>query len=350
MGHMKDRIIQQDEQGWKFRDDLFLCFRCVSDPYLKQMIKEQADEIECSFCGRMSRKVPTCISFNDFMEVYARAIFRYFDHAENEAIAWDPEDQKYVGTTYDTWDLVRDEFAPTHRENVFNAIIDSLGHHTWCEQSPYSLSHFDQYRYGWEAFCETVKHKYRYFFNSIENTDEHSETIAVPEMLDELGDLVQQYGLVDLLPIDTPLFRVRVHDPSEICNNWQSLGSPPPENCLSNRMSAAGISVFYAAMDIATAKAESFVNLKGSDKRILTGAMWKCTRELCVLDFTKLPPIPSIYSDYGRFERDRLIFLHHFVENITQPVIHDGREHIDYIPTQILIEYFRYRFRLSDNT
>jgi hypothetical protein len=59
MGYAKDRIIQQDEQGWSFRDDLSLCSRCISDPYLKQMIKDQAGEMACSFCGRTSRN-PLC--------------------------------------------------------------------------------------------------------------------------------------------------------------------------------------------------------------------------------------------------------------------------------------------------
>ena len=34
-----------------------------------------------------------------------------------------------------------------------------------------------------------------------------------------------------------------------------------------------------------------------------------------------------------------------FVKSITAPVAHDGREHIEYVPTQILTEYFRGRVK-----
>ncbi len=115
-------------------------------------------------------------------------------------------------------------------------------------------------------------------------------------------------------------------------------------------MSAAGISVFYAGMDIGTAKEETTANLDLSDDKILTGAVWTNTRPLNVLDLTKLPPVPSFYAQV-RYDRDHLLFLRDFVKSITPPVSHDGREHTEYVPTvptQILTEYFRHRYRLHD--
>ncbi len=108
MGYEKDRQIEQDEQGWDFRDDMSICHRCISDSYLKQMAKDRAREHECTFCGWTSRRAPNSIPFNDFMEVYAGALFQHYNHVENEAIAYDSEDGEYVGSTYDTWDLVRE--------------------------------------------------------------------------------------------------------------------------------------------------------------------------------------------------------------------------------------------------
>jgi hypothetical protein len=61
-----------------------------------------------------------------------------------------------------------------------------------------------------------------------------------------------------------------------------------------------------------------------------------------VLDLSSLPPVPCIF-DGSRDQRDTLLFLNEFVKSITAPVVHDGREHIDYVPTQILTEYFRRR-------
>jgi hypothetical protein len=111
-------------------------------------------------------------------------------------------------------------------------------------------------------------------------------------------------------------------------------------------MSAAGISVFYAGMDLATARAETMANLEPGDRHLFTAGTWTSSRALKVLDLTQLPPIPGFYSQW-RYDRDHLVFLRDFVKEISQPVVHDGREHIDYVPTQILTEYFRHRYKLE---
>jgi RES domain-containing protein len=111
-------------------------------------------------------------------------------------------------------------------------------------------------------------------------------------------------------------------------------------------MSAAGIGVFYGALDMATAKAETMANFEPGDGRVLTGATWTNTRPLRVLDLSRLPEIPSFYAQV-RYERDHLLFLSQFVESITQPVQHDGREHTEYVPSQIVTEYFRHRYNIS---
>jgi hypothetical protein len=103
-------------------------------------------------------------------------------------------------------------------------------------------------------------------------------------------------------------------------------------------MSAAGISVFYGAYDMATARVEASASAPAG--WALTGAAWQCSRPLQVLDLSELAAIPSIFGA-SREERGALLFLAEFVKSITAPVVHDGREHIDYVPTQVLTEYFR---------
>src|SRR3984957_1070032 len=178
MGYEKDRMIQEGEQGWRFRGGN-ICFRCISDRYLKQMVKDQASEMDCDFCLRQSRKAPISIPFDSFMEVYAVALFQYYSHAENEPIAWDSEDHEYVGTTYDTWDLVKDVIGePSENEEFVQAIIDSLGHNIWCDKSPYCLTGAELYQTSWESFCQTVKHESRYFFDDTK-PDPYSERLPV---------------------------------------------------------------------------------------------------------------------------------------------------------------------------
>jgi hypothetical protein len=43
--------------------------------------------------------------------------------------------------------------------------------------------------------------------------------------------------------------------------------------------------------------------------------------------------------------RHNRYFLHKFINDLVAPVSKDGREHVDYVPTQIVSEYFRYKFK-----
>ncbi len=66
MGYEKERQIQQWEQGWQFMDST-ICYRCLTDPVLREIVKESADQSECSFCDRPRRK-NVAIDFNVVME------------------------------------------------------------------------------------------------------------------------------------------------------------------------------------------------------------------------------------------------------------------------------------------
>jgi hypothetical protein len=105
MGHDKDQRIQQDEQGWYFSDNT-ICYRCVSNTYLRQMVRESADQFECSFCGWVRRQTPNSVALDSLMAVIHGTIYEYYDRADSN-LGYSSEDG-YFGTTYDTWDLVRD--------------------------------------------------------------------------------------------------------------------------------------------------------------------------------------------------------------------------------------------------
>ena len=279
--------------------------------------------------------------FDTLMEIIASTISQYYNHAVNEA-GWNSREGGYLGDTFDTWELIGHRLGePSDLEAVNDAIIESLGDETWCDLDMYRVSGVDRYITSWNDFCVTVKHKIRYFFDITKQEEDFPEIIPVPRMLDELRDIISEVDLVATLPVATRVFRVRQHSRAEVCDTWQSLGPPPDSDAISNRMSAAGISMFYAAFDMATARAEVSANIS-TGEHVLTGAEWTNTRELNVLDLTRLPAVPSIYASPRR-ERDSLVFLHKFLQAITQPVEHDGREHIEYVPTQILTEYFRHR-------
>jgi len=345
MGYAKDREIQQDDQGWRFTGAR-VCYRCLSDKELVRFVREHATDFDCDFCDHISRKQPSSLDLDRLMELIGDILRQYYDRAVN-AMAWDGEDDQYVGITYDSDDIVR-ELDISENEDVLLAIIDSLGDEPWCDRDPYSTTGFEAYDLSWGQFCNAVKHETRYFFStrSATNTDDIDIT-PVGSMLREISSKLEEENLIATIDTTAAFIRVRVHDQGEHCGDWKALGPPPPNLAPSNRMSAAGISMFYASTNAPTAKAEAQASLKLGKKAGMTSASWSPTRDLRILDLCSILPTPSFWFT-PRYERDKIRFLKAFTESITQPVVHDGREHIEYVPTQILTEYFRHEYRTLD--
>ena len=341
MGYWGNLRIEEAEQGWHF-SNRWICIRCVSDPYLKNTIRNEGMDSDCSFCGEYSSLTA---SFDSVMKIVASTILQYYNYAENEA-PWDSEERGFIGDTFDAYDLVHEHLiwlndgVLSDNDSVLQGIADSLVGGFWCRRDMYGTDPVDDYMEGWDYFCDLVKHRVRYFFNLPTDAPALPRLEPIHPMLDQLGEMISDFDLVRTLGQSEEFFRVRVHSRAKVCDSWKSLGSPPDAAAASNRMSAAGVSMFYAALDMATARAEVSAN-KSNRRDILTGARWTSTRPLKVLDLTALPALPSIFSML-RSRRDALAFLRRFVEEIMRPVEHDGRERIDYVPTQVLTEYFRH--------
>src|SRR5437867_4454335 len=98
MGHAKDLMMQEEEQGWGFSDNL-ICSRCISDPYLKAFIKDSANaESRCTFCARQPS-----VELDDVMEIIGNTVAEYYNRAVNEA-PYDGAEGGYQGPTYDTFE------------------------------------------------------------------------------------------------------------------------------------------------------------------------------------------------------------------------------------------------------
>jgi hypothetical protein len=127
------------------------------------------------------------------------------------------------------------------------------------------------------------------------------------------------------------------------------LGPPKPEECIyANRMSPAGIPMFYGSFDIETCIAEL-----GNTKGDYSIAKWETQKILNILDFTKhfkysIQHHQYFYEDFPSiFDKDRrdFIFDYRFIlrlaSDISAKVEKDGTENIDYVPTQVIAEYIR---------
>ena len=97
--------------------------------------------------------------------------------------------------------------------------------------------------------------------------------------------------------------------------------------------------MFYVALDRETALAETYVRHDGNPAEASI-AMFRLMEDLNVLDLVNLPHVPSIFnSNKANLYRAALGFLYEFRDDLTQPIEKDGREHIEYVPSQVVTEF-----------
>lgn len=346
MGRAKEWMLEQLERGYGEAEGE-ICAACVTDPALKEWVADNAVAHACRFCGQASDE-PVAASFDEFIAVVLAGVGFDWNHPDDEGISYISAEGGYQASISDTWDVLAD-YEISEDSDVVDAIIDVVGSDGWVERDYYVGDKSQRLEWGWDWFKEVVKHQTRYVFLA---PDEHDVTAEVPpsRMLAAIGETViddlADLNLISEIGVDTDLFRIRVG--SEAFHTGAEIGTPPAQFAnQSNRMSPAGIAMFYGAFDIGTARAETF-DPDYHVGQVLSIGSFRATRPLRVLNLADLPDIPSVFDEASHSRIHPLRFLHAFAEDIVKPIARDGREHIEYVPTQIVTEYFRRVFRDAD--
>ena len=154
-----------------------------------------------------------------------------------------------------------------------------------------------------------------------------------------LSDLIIEQGLVNTLAKGTKLYRARKVDDVKAEYGFNDITSPPEHFAFPNRMSPAGISMFYASFEKDTAKNECV----GGDSAGLIVGTFETAKDLRVIDLTSIPEQSFWVNNWQENQ-----FLHHFNENITKRVDPEDTNHLQYIPTQVFTEFLRYMFVAED--
>lgn len=202
--------------------------------------------------------------------------------------------------------------------------------------------------FSWERFEEVVKYQPRYPFLTLDEPDKYAEAFDVTpaKMLTRIGELTATHELIRTLPVRTMVFRGRPCAPTETYASAADLGTTPRDKAMSNRMSPAGIAVFYGALDKETTVAEIKPTLSEEKPAVSLGE-FLTTSEMRLVDLASLPEIPSVFDEDNRDDRPTIRFLRQFARIVSQPAGETraaGREIVDYIPTQVVTEYLWHVF------
>ncbi len=343
MGRMKEWMAREMAQGFDSRDTR-VCRNCVEDEALRSFIRREGESgYKCSYCKHKASK--TTISFNDFTRHVLTAIETEWGDANNEGVPYD--EGEYAGQTYDSYDLLHDELDIGFKEDSLrDDLVSSLGDHVWCQRNFFELEPNQALSAGWREFTNVVKHESRYVFLRRPDTRKWrgSEEIPPADFLDAFSSVVSDCGLYTTLKSGTEICRLRVHGQKDIFTKAVELGAPPANLArTANRMSAAGITAFYGAFDRETAIAETAISVSAGS--VATLGRFKLLKDLYLVDFTDVPRMPSIFEPNSRSMRHGLLFLYRFLDDFTSPILKDGREHIEYVPTQVIAEYLRFVHR-----
>lgn len=344
VGFAKERMMEEDEQGWSFTTQ-FVCRACVDDYALETEIRAAEEaETNCDFCGEgpaASLDVLLAGFVSGLRNEYERAI---------DGVSWDGREGGYQwGKQWDTWDLVEQFDSVLIGEGLLDAVRGAVHDTIWVEVNFAWRRRDEVLLESWERFCEAVRYETRYVFWRRVDLSEHESqyTGEVPpgQILDEVGLLIDRLALTRSLPPRYLMWRAQTHSSVTVDQTASRLGTVPRSKAKqANRMSPAGITMFYGAEDMRTAVREVAF---GSDDDFVTSAAFESSRESTVVDFTRLPPVPSMFDPQWGALRRPLIFLHHFVRQLSDRARPEF-EQIDYVPTQVVTEYLLRIYRGGD--
>lgn len=313
-----------------------MCLDCIWNEGLRAQVAPHLTELACTFCGREATDgAPIAADFEALMYPVMDAIRFLYERSE-ESLFWSDD----VTRRYTSWEVAQEICTWEVSDRVLEAVLDVITPDEW-NKDPGTLPRNVALYYAWHDFCEKVKHETRFVFLSIpEEHSDHPDDFTTREILDKLMEIVQAREILTKIPTGTIFYRGRMVDDAKTTGyDASTLGSPPRDKASANRMSPAGISMFYGCDDIATVVAEISSH---TERHFAIIGAFETIRPLHVVDLAALPEIPSVFDLKGRQHYFELLFLWSFGRDLSKSVVLDGREHIEYVPTQVVTEYMRW--------
>jgi hypothetical protein len=328
--------------------DAALCLDHITDDVLRQLVADDATENECSYCGRIAEGgKPFAVPMDIIGDhVWEAASWVYADPGYIEYHDGEPWATENLTETNEVmYEILGDAVDQTVGDAVILAFTDAVNDREyWVDND-----HGYLFSLGWSTFVNTVRTESRFIFigSSTRVGYEDEPPARLTKFLSALLTYVESDLLVEL-PAQSKLYRGRMIDeldtlrPLVEAEPSVQLGPAPSHLADGGRLNSRGIGLFYAADDVDTAVGEIALH-SPYDKAIIGGFVTQ--RPLNILDFTRrLTTFPSIFAtdEESRTKWMFARFASRFTSRITAPILLDGRQQVDYTPTQVVAEYLRY--------
>src|SRR6266404_3258851 len=287
-----------------------VCSSCFEDIDVRIWIRDQEGPRGCDACGKYDS--PT-VAFKDLCEYLEECLKGFWGFAADQ-LPYESAEGGYQGTTWLTSELVFDEvglgLVRDKKDRLLHAFYGHLSSEVWCDYDWLRLDEDVALRTSWDRFCDDIKYRRRFFFQTRGGDDQDSDSFSHAKLLRTISQLASQLGLLKALPSGLSLYRARTKISTKDPLNAATFGPPPADKALqSNRMNPPGIPMFYGAERPSTAVRE----VRARSARV---GVFKTNRPLRVLDLSSLTEVPHIWSNPDRSRRLGLKFLHRFTAAI----------------------------------
>lgn len=348
MGHFSDLSITMGECRTRSKgaDGRRVCSDCFGDLHLKREIEWHADSHACDFCGAKGDAVQAA-PLEGIVEYMLQQIDIEYASAD-QSLPNDPEtkDRMFPEDEFDTAELLENYIElelPNDDGTLMSHLVETLPEQDWCLLNPLGTQEDEAIGNSWAAFKQVIKHRRRFFFLAQpDRALQHDMTwgeaaYEIPELLERITTFAKTHGMLTTMPAGTAWIRCQQMGEAESGFGPRRMGPPPYGLAtLPNRMSPAGVPMFYGAETRETALAEV-----AEKSGRFAAARFAVQRDAIVFDVRTAPPVPSLFDPEHARDRSVAMFMHSFIADFRAPIDRKRLPHIDYLPTQIITEYFR---------
>ncbi len=358
MGWAKNQMMElQEREDWPSSElaDKYVCKYHFEDKYLNEMIDKNGKNGVCSYCGKhgtvcdmealgrnIAWKVGLYFKPLDNADLYLADDFYDDDHEiipgfKKIGCYAAPKELEYYESKEDLLEALD---LYTDNDELNEDIASIFTTEQWVSSDFYDEDKRVRYANQWDRFVDTVTHQGRFTFLAMPEFKQiiKEKDGCREDILSILEELINEQKLVRTIKAGTKLYRARKVADINAKYKFDDITSPPNQYAFPNRMSPAGISMFYAAFEKETAMKEC---VGGESDGLIVGN-FETARDLQIIDLTSIPEQSFWVNNWQGNQ-----FLHHFNENITKRVNPNDTNHLQYVPTQVFTEYLRYMFKDS---
>lgn len=114
--------------------DKFVCENCFDDYAVVEFIRLEVVEDKCDYCETDSSSEAIAAPIREVARFIRDGIETEWADPADEAVPWDSEEDRYIVTTYDSYDLL-EKVLSIDSDDLRWDIVHYLGDGDWCQKT-----------------------------------------------------------------------------------------------------------------------------------------------------------------------------------------------------------------------